>query len=169
MILELAEFLESVLGVEFSPMEAPDTAPEKLDLPADSSAKAGRKACARSRVSNGHALLPSLPGIDGRSTWVRRCRDLISEHLSDVPDASVAERSLVRRAAVITTELEMLEAKFAAAGQADAEDLDLYQRTAGNLRRLLESVGLQRRAKPVDLYRDVLPALKHDGSNGADE
>ena len=36
-----------------------------------------------------------------------------------------------------------------AAGHADPGELDLYQRTAGNLRRLLEAVGLQRRAKPV--------------------
>jgi hypothetical protein len=77
---------------------------------------------------------------------------LISEHVGDLgglDNTSVAERSLVRRAAVITTELEMLEAKFAAAGQASAGDLDLYQRTAGNLRRLLEAIGLQRRAKDV--------------------
>ena len=62
---------------------------------------------------------------------------------------SAAERSLIRRVAVITTELEMMEARFAAAGHADPSELDLYQRTAGNLRRLLEAVGLQRRAKPV--------------------
>ena len=47
----------------------------------------------------------------------------------------------------------MLEAKFAAAGQADAASFDLYVRGAGHLRRLLESVGLQRRQK------DVTPSL----------
>jgi hypothetical protein len=51
------------------------------------------------------------------------------------------------------SELEMLEAKFAAAGQASERELDLYQRTAGNLRRLLESLGIQRRP------RDVTPTL----------
>ncbi len=104
---------------------------------------------ARSAVSNGSRL---LPGVDGRSTWVRRCRDLIELHTSDLggPDAvSVAEACLVRRAAVLTTELEQLESRFALAGQATASDLDLYQRCAGNLRRLLEAVGLQRRARPV--------------------
>ncbi len=103
----------------------------------------------RSKVTNGSAL---LPGVDGRSTWVRRCRDLIERHTSDLggPDAvTVAEACLVRRAAVLTTELEQLESRFALAGQATASDLDLYQRCAGNLRRLLEAVGLQRRARPV--------------------
>ena len=55
-------------------------------------------------------------------------------------NTSTAERSIVRRASVLTVELERLEQKFALAGQADVEDLDLYQRTAGNLRRLLEAV-----------------------------
>jgi hypothetical protein len=100
----------------------------------------------RSRITNGSAL---LPGALGRSAWVRRCKDVISAHLSDIPDASTAERSIIRRAAVLTTELEMLEARFAAAGQADATSLDLYIRASGNLRRLLEAVGLHRRAKDV--------------------
>ena len=93
-----------------------------------------------------------LPGIDGRSVWVRRCKDIITSHLSDLggeENTSEAERSIIRRASVITVELERLEARFAAAGEASAEELDLYQRTAGNLRRLLEAVGLQRRAQQV--------------------
>jgi hypothetical protein len=114
----------------------------------NSAAAEGSKGRQRSRVTNGSAL---LPGVDGRSAWVRRCKDIIEAHLSDLGgehNTSVAERSLVRRAAVITTELEMMEARFAAAGHADRE-LDLYQRTVGNLRRVLEAIGLQRRAKPV--------------------
>ena len=116
---------------------------------ADRSAAAERsKSRQRSRMTNGSVL---LPGVDGRSAWVRRCKDIIEAHLSDLggeDNTSVAERSLVRRAAVITTELEMMEARFAA-GHANPGELDLYQRTAGNLRRLLEAIGLQRRAKPV--------------------
>jgi hypothetical protein len=103
-----------------------------------------RRSKQRSRITNGTSL---LPGVDGRSLWVRRCKDVISSHLSDVPDASAAERSIIRRAAVLTVELERLEAAFALAGEADPEALDLYGRTSGNLRRLLEAVGLQRRAK----------------------
>ena len=116
---------------------------------ADRSAAAERsKSRQRSRMTNGSVL---LPGVDGRSAWVRRCKDIIEAHLSDLggeDNTSAAERSLIRRAAVITTELEMMEARFAA-GHANPGELDLYQRTAGNLRRLLEAIGLQRRAKPV--------------------
>src|SRR6476659_5552343 len=82
----------------------------------------------RSRMSNGPAV---LPGVDGRSTWARRLRDLIGLHLSDLGgnDAvSEAERSIIRRAATLTVELERLELAFALAGEAKAEQIDLYQR-----------------------------------------
>jgi hypothetical protein len=107
----------------------------------------------RSQTTNGRKL---LPGIDGRSAWTRRCRDLIHAHVADlggVDNCSAAERSIIRRASVLTVELERLEARFATAGEASADDLDLYQKTAGSLRRLLEAVGLQRRS------RDVTPSL----------
>lgn len=113
-----------------------------LASPPDRPAKDPQK----SRVGNGSVL---LPGVDGRSAWARRAKDVLSEHLSDVPDASAAERSIIRRASVLTVELERLEAQFALAGEADAETLDLYGRVSGNLRRLLEAVGLRRRAKDV--------------------
>ena len=123
----------------------------------------------KSRITNGTKL---LPGVDGRSPWVRRCKDVIELHLSDLPDASVAERSIVRRAAVLTTELEMLEAKFAAAGSATPFDLDLYQRTAGGLRRLLEAIGLERRLRDVTnpAPRSSQPSpLRRDIRNAVDD
>jgi hypothetical protein len=122
-------------------------------LSADARLPERRKSRQRSRVTNGSVL---LPGADGRSVWVRRCKDIMISHLSDLggqENTSEAERSIIRRASVMTVELERLEARFAAAGEASAEQLDLYQRTAGNLRRLLEAVGLRRRP------RHVLPTL----------
>jgi hypothetical protein len=112
--------------------------------PPDCSAVARQKDPRKSRITNGSAL---LPGVDGRSPWVRRCKDILASHLSDKPDATAAEQAIIRRAAVLITELERLERQFALAGEADAQTLDLYGRVAGNMRRLLESVGLERRAK----------------------
>jgi hypothetical protein len=103
----------------------------------------------RSRVTNGKALFAE--GGDGRSPWARRLRDIFHLHLSDLGGDEVvseAERSIVRRAACLTVELERIEAKFAVSEAGD-QDLDLYQRTANSLRRMLESVGLQRRARDV--------------------
>jgi hypothetical protein len=42
-----------------------------------------------------------------------------------------------------------MEGVFAAAGEASPAEIDLYGRVASTLRRLLESVGIQRRAKDV--------------------
>ena len=120
-----------------------------MKLSADSTPIDVPKPQARSRVSNGSAV---LPGVDGRSTWVRRLRDLMGLHVSDLGGdnaVSEAERSIIRRVATLTVELERMEAGFAVAGEAQPDQLDLYQRTANSLRRLLEAIGLQRRSRDV--------------------
>jgi hypothetical protein len=122
---------------------------------ADSIVFAETKPTHRSAMTNGSIV---LPGVDGRSTWARRLRDLIALHVSDMggDDAiSTAELSIIRRAATLTVELERLEAKFATAGQAEAGELALYTTTSNTLKRLLEAVGLRRRP------RDVTPDLHH--------
>ena len=99
----------------------------------------------------------------------RRARPL---HLSDLggeDNCSEAEKSIARRAALLTVELERLETLFAQAGEATASQLALYSTTSNTLRRLLQTIGVERRAKPVpDLYLDVLPALatKRDARDG---
>jgi hypothetical protein len=83
-------------------------------------------------------------------------RDLINLHLSDLggdTNVSEAESSIIRRCATLTVELERLEVAFATAGEATADQLDLYQRSANSLRRLLEAVGIERRP------RDIGPSL----------
>jgi hypothetical protein len=116
---------------------------------------------ARSAISNGKRL---LPGIDNRSPWVRRCRDIMSDLTSDrggVSELSAAEASLIRRSAVLSVELEALEVRFATDGQASANDLDLYGRTTGNLRRCLETLGIHRRARSINAksLADILAEL----------
>ena len=113
----------------------------------------------KSAVSNGSRL---LHGADARSAWARRFRDLFTEHVEDLggPEAtSCAERSIARRAATIVTELEQMESRFAEAGGATTEQLDAYTRAAGGLRRLLESVGIARRAKRINGDADRLTRL----------
>jgi hypothetical protein len=113
---------------------------------------------ARSKVTNGKRLFADMT-VDGRSGWSRRLRDLLQLHLSDLGGedvVSAAEHSLCRRIATITTELELLERRFALNGKgASPADLSLYFTGANNLRRLLESIGLKRVA------RDVTPSLKN--------
>jgi hypothetical protein len=108
----------------------------------------------RSRITNGKAF---VPGVDGRSTWVRRARDVQAQLVQDRGGAglvSAAEALIMRRAAILEAELERLEGIFAAAGEADGGQLGLYQTCANTQRRLLEAIGLERRA------RDVTPSLE---------
>jgi hypothetical protein len=123
---------------------------------ADSRLVVDSKKSGRSRITNGSAL---LPGIDGRSRWVRRAKDVIAAHLSDlggIDNTSAAERSIIRRASTLTVELERLETKFAKAGEASPDDLEVYQRCANSLRRLLEAIcsGILQYRRP----RDVTPS-----------
>ena len=81
--------------------------------------------------------------------------DLLYLHLSDLggeDNCSEAEKTLVRRASCLIVELEHMEMLFAN-GDATPQRLELYQRLTNTLRRLLESLGLQRR------QRDVTPDL----------
>ena len=109
----------------------------------------------RSAVTNRSRL---LEGGDGRGPWARRMRDVIELHISDLgglENASEAEKSIIRRAATLTIELERLEAKFSTLpnGPRDS-DLDMYQRCSNSLRRLLETIGIKR------VPRDVTPTLQ---------
>jgi hypothetical protein len=122
-------------------------------MPPDSNAAATFKPEARSAVTNGSSLLPN---VDGRSLWVRRFRDLLALHLADLGGADIAseaEKAIARRVACLTVELETLEQRFATQGASEGGQLDQYQRVSNTLRRLLESLGLDRR------QRDVTPTV----------
>lgn len=115
------------------------------------------KTKARSRVTNGVGLLPS---VDGRSSWARIMRDTLSAmltHLGGADLASEPQRMLARRVAALEAELIHLEDKFARARaegrEPNAADLDLYSRIASAQRRHLEAIGLQR------VPRDITPDL----------
>jgi hypothetical protein len=101
-----------------------------------------------------------LPGIDGRSLWARRCRDLTAQLVADQGGddvISAAKMAIVRRAAIIQVELELRELRFAEA-EPSYQQLEQYSRISGNLRRMLESLGLERRAKDVTTLGQLLRA-----------
>jgi hypothetical protein len=98
-------------------------------------------------MSNGH-LLPR--SVDSRSQWARRFRDLLALHLADMAGTeSIAESQILRRACLLITALEKMEEKIALRGYAEIAELEVYQRCSNTMKRLLESVGLQRRSRDV--------------------
>src|SRR5262245_28431687 len=128
--------------------------PERENKRTQSTKQYGSKLTGRSKITNGTHLLPR---VDGRSIWARRLRDLIALHVADYGgegNISEAQRSLIRRAACLTTELELLEVQFATNGGAKTWQLDKYGRAANTLRRLLQSLGLERRAREVNASYD---------------
>jgi hypothetical protein len=133
-------------------MEPVTPDPLATNLKRQRRARVSRARVSRSRVSNGKALFAKNT-VSGNSPWVRRLRDLLEDHIADLgghDNISGAERSICRRAAVLTVELELLEQKFARAGGAAIRDLDLYSRTTGALRRCFEAIGLQRRSRLIN-------------------
>jgi hypothetical protein len=118
--------------------------------PASNRTRAKRRSSA---VSSGRALF--VEG-DSKGPWARRWRDLISDHTSDLggpATLSEAQRSLVKRASTIEVQLEQIEGKLSV-----GEDVDLaaYVAAAGGLRRILETLGITRQAKPVESLEQYL-------------
>ena len=125
--------------------------------PATSHTKTRKAPTARSRITNGKELLPD---VDGRSVWARLFRDergALIAHAGGEDRASEPQRMLCRRAAALEAELVHFEAKFAATRAAGdiptAKDLDLYSRLASAQRRVLEAIGIDRKAF------DAVPSL----------
>ena len=112
----------------------------------------------RSKLTNGKALLAN--NVDARSLWVRRFRDLIALHTNDLGGAdlvSESEKQLIRRCGALCVELERMESEWAAAGASTIPQLESYQRASNTLRRLMQVLGLQRRAREVSPRSQVCP------------
>jgi hypothetical protein len=106
----------------------------------------------RAAITNGSHLLADL---DHRLAWARRLKDLIAGSVSDlggIDAVSEHEKVLIRRAAMLTLQLELLEQRFAKNenGEATNKQIETYQRTTNTLRRVLESLGLQRRPRDIN-------------------
>jgi hypothetical protein len=101
-----------------------------------------------SSITNGRKF---LHGVDQRSPWIRRCKDIIAGLLSDkggIENTSAGEQILIKRCGVLTTECERLEKKFATT-EPTFEQVHMYQSIVNSLRRTLESIGLERRPRNV--------------------
>jgi hypothetical protein len=108
----------------------------------------------QSRVTKGKEL---LPGVDGRTRWARRLHDLCANHVMDLGGPNHVTQSqfaLIRSAATQTIILEKWELRFAqedaAGGTIDLGNILAYQTVVNSLRRVLETLGLNRVDPPPD-------------------
>jgi hypothetical protein len=100
----------------------------------------------RSAVTSGRRAF--IEG-DPNSAWARRFHDLVQGHISDLGGRAImseAQFALAKRAAGLECELEQMEGRMSLGEQVD---LDRYGRAASHLRRILESLGLERKARDV--------------------
>jgi hypothetical protein len=100
----------------------------------------------RSAITSGRTM---FIGGDPNSAWARRFHDLVVGHVVDAGGRdmiSEAQFALCKRAAGLECELEKMEAQLS---QGEQVDLDRYGRAASHLRRILESIGLERKAKDI--------------------
>jgi hypothetical protein len=105
----------------------------------------------RSKVGNGTALL--LPGIDGRSVEYRRFKDIrydIIDALGGEEYVRPQQDQIIRRAAGLGMLCELMECDII---DGKRVDVDALNKCANSQRRLLVSLGLERKA------RDVTPDL----------
>jgi hypothetical protein len=117
----------------------------RLKMRKNDKPKARRRS--QSAVTSGRRL---LTGGDPNSAWSRRYFDLVSRHISDLGGKdmlSEAQVSLIRRAAALSCEIEAMEARMS---QGAEVNLDSFGRAASHLRRLYETLGLERRSKPAE-------------------
>jgi hypothetical protein len=121
---------------------------------------APKKAPARSRVTNGSKLLPLA---DGRSVTARRFRDVFEDICSDLGGfdfLSEGQKQLARRAAMLSSEAERLEALAARDERptrdnwkedlANKFDVVTYGIICDRPGRLFDRLGLARRSRPID-------------------
>jgi hypothetical protein len=131
-------------GVHMGATEAEAAEPKRTPRRAKRSTSRARRP--RSAITSGRKLFTEG---DPNSAWSRRYHDLVVGHCSDlggIDALSDAQLSLIRRAASIECELERLDAMLSTGAEVS---LDVYGRGASHLRRILESLGLERKCRDV--------------------
>jgi hypothetical protein len=120
-----------------------------------------------SRVSTKAAqgITSWLDGNDKRGPVARRFRDLVHEVTQDLggpAELTETQRQIIRRIASMSVWCESEEAKMADGAEID---IDKFQRTSNSLRRLCETIGLERRALDITPTLNELLAQKRTAAD----
>lgn len=113
-------------------------------MPRPSTKHATPKPEARTRVGNGSVV---LQGVDARSITFRRYREILASLIVDMGgDPTEAQSQIARRAASLSI---WCEEQDTAAANGTPIDIGAYTTASNSLRRLLESLGLERKQRNV--------------------
>ena len=114
------------------------------------------------------ARLLTFDLLDRRTTAYRRVMSIeaaIANDLGGADALSAAQMALARRAAVLTAMLDDYETRWAAG---EVAELPGYLAAINALRRVLVTLGLERRAKAVPSLKDYLAARSQDDEEDDD-
>lgn len=113
-------------------------------MPGRSPESAMPKPQARTRIGNGRAVLQD---VDARSLTFRRYREILASLIADMGgDPTEAQTQIARRAASLSI---WCEEQDTSAANGTPIDIGAYTTASNSLRRLLESLGLERKARNV--------------------
>ena len=118
-------------------------------MPPEPPATPGQSATDAAPTNGGKVRLLTLEHLDGRTGAARRARELIADIESDLGGSdrlSAGQRQLVQRAAVLGALIESYEASHLA-GEPIA--IEPYLAAINSQRRVLATIGLERRARDV--------------------
>jgi hypothetical protein len=118
-------------------------------MPADTAPMTGQSAVASPPKSAGKIRLLTLNHLDGRTMAARRARELIEAIESDLGGGdhlSEGAKQLVQRAACLGAFIESCEAQWLGG---EAVELSDYLAAINSQRRVLATIGLERRAREV--------------------
>jgi hypothetical protein len=107
--------------------------------------------------SGAKARLRTRADLDGRTAAARLVRDLVASFERDLGGAGIlteGTRQLVQRAAVLGAFIEDCEARWIAGEQFETSE---YLAAINAQRRVLATIGLERRAKTVPTIADYVP------------
>ena len=152
-------------GAAAKPRAATAAAPDVAAAPADAAAPPRPRLRGPQRVKRLHIAERKLiaaakngavtfEAVDRRCAEMRRLKAIVAAHTADLggeDNLTHSETILMRRAAVVALHLEKQEQRFAAQKfEIGPEQFNAYRNAIDTLRRLFETLGLQRRARRVD-------------------
>jgi hypothetical protein len=110
----------------------------------------GERSKGRSRITNGHEVLPD---VDGRRLIARRYRDIIEAIIIDqggIDRCSESRKQLIRRFAAAAVIAEQMESRLA---NGETISITEHAQLASTLVRIAQRLGINRR------FKDITPAL----------
>jgi hypothetical protein len=128
--------------------------PDATNALAQSNVAVSRKRRRRTwRPSTSKTRLRTIEELDQRTHAAQKAKQLVSSFLSDIPEATVGQHELIKRAAILGAFIEDCETRWL---RKEPVAVNEYLAAINAQRRVLVSIGLERRARDCTSLGEVL-------------